>query len=443
MKRAGGALGLLALALGWSTCGPPPEALPPALYLTPRPREIDDRGAVSQVQAYVADAKGTPRRGSVTMTAAAGTFVGGGRTAAADLDQEGRAAFDWTCAVAADPGCTGNVRLEARWESGSEFLVQVVRISVGPPDGGTSDGGGTGPADAGPASVFVSAGKVFLWGTLSEGACYRDAFAEVEAPTAAAVGFTCSTSSPRIIGDQLVYLDTGTDTLKRFVADRFEWSTSSQSWSYPSNPAANDVAVPTPGCSGVREYWPAPDGKLLYRCAATGQLYLDGTLLALPVGVSPIAMGAGGLMLVRDTSWLGVRAPDGGVTLVTKPDGGGFPVGLNAVARSAPQGRFYFASGETPARQYLVSPDGGAALQGTYAALPAGYQVYGTQVLDGVGDLWVPSYSGGNDAIVKLPLEPAGAQLVYSEANAVPNDYRVTPPRLFVKMHISKLVTGP
>lgn len=163
-------IALLASGLLWLTCAPP-EVLTPTMFLTPRPRSIDDQGESSTIGVYVADSDGVPRTGTVTITVKAGAFATGGKAVTLDLDQGGRAEVDWSCRVATDGDCKGDVRFEARWESGSEFLVQVVRVAVGPRDAGTGvpgDGGTSFPLLTGTLSKYVA--DAGLWSFLARAA---------------------------------------------------------------------------------------------------------------------------------------------------------------------------------------------------------------------------------------------------------------------------------
>lgn len=136
-----GSLSLLLLKCG--ATGVPPT---PVLSITPRPKTIHDQGQVSKLSTRVVDDKQNSRSGSVTVTAQAGEFQTGGQSTQVALDSAGNGEVGFVCERAKDPACTGAVRLEARWEDGEDFLVQVFRIEVVPydagvPDAGSPDGG--------------------------------------------------------------------------------------------------------------------------------------------------------------------------------------------------------------------------------------------------------------------------------------------------------------
>lgn len=437
MTRRAGALCVVASAISWLTCSAPPEVLPPTMFVAPRPRAIDDQGMVSAIQVTVADTAGTPRSGSVTLTAAAGAFEGGGLTATFDLDSSGRGSANWSCEFGTDTRCEGSVRIEARWESGVEFLVQVVRISVGPPDAGSGDADGGGGEWG--ASLQISAGGVYLLGTLAEGACGRDALADPRRPTQVAMGFGCYVSSPKLSGASLYYLDSfASGPVYRFVPDPPVRTTSGSGWTYPTNPRQNDAVVPTPPCADVSRFFPSPDGRLLYQCASS-DWYMDGQQVSLPASSSPVALGSGRLILLyRVGLGYALSAPDGGATPLRAADGGALVLGTPTGPFRSNQQGFWLVSGSGPRSRYLVRPDGTATSEGQYAALPAGFS--GSQaVLDSAGKLVLM----GTDAIAEVPLSPATSSIIYTEANATPNNWDATPPRLYVKIHISDLVTGP
>jgi hypothetical protein len=132
------------LALLATRCGSP-ESIP-FMSIFASPRTIDDRGAVSTVSVSVTDDEKKARTGTVSLTAAAGSFEGAGNTASVELSTEGTGEVAYSCLKSADPNCQGAVKLEARWSQGEEFLVQVLRVEVVPfdagvPDGGVRDGG--------------------------------------------------------------------------------------------------------------------------------------------------------------------------------------------------------------------------------------------------------------------------------------------------------------
>jgi hypothetical protein len=449
MTRTTIALGLLASGMFWLTCSAAPEVLPPSMFLTPRPRSIDDQGQVSNITIYVADSKGAPRSGQVTLNIRAGAFGSGGKSATLDLDEGGHANIDWSCRRSLDPGCAGDVRLEARWESGSEFLVQVVRIEVGPPDAGQVDGGGSGDGGSGVDAgqgIPLDPQRVLVLGTMSEGACYRDVLADPTRPTEVSVGFPCYTSSPKLQGSSLLYLDLASNTLYRFVRDRFTRTTPTTPWAYPADTTANDTVVVTAGCAGVQAFWPGPDGKLLYQCAATNEYRLDSVVVTLPSGGSPLSLGEGGVALLSVFSTVTLLAADGGVVAVTLADGGSLDRGP---ARWAGDGGFLVApkvlSGLTRSL-FRVSVDGTAALVGDYPAEPTDFTPGFAEALDGTGRMVVMGRStstSGVDQIAEFPLAPGASSIIYNEGNATPVDLTGATPQVYMKLHISELVTGP
>lgn len=447
MTRKATALGLIAAAIFWSTCSPPPEVLPPALYLTPRPRAIDDQGQVSTIQLYVADTKGTPRGGTVTLDIRAGAFATGGRTATLELDEGGHANVDWSCRVALDPNCKGDVRLEARWESGGEFLVQVVRIAVGPPDGGGggSDGGADAGVDAG-LPLQLDPARVFALGTMQEGACYRDVLADPRAPSRVSVGFPCYTAHPKLQGSALLYVDQATGKLYRFVADAFARTLPTVPWAYPSNTEQNDTEIAPPtGCSGVDDFWPTPDSELWVRCAVSGGYHRGNTLVTLPSGGSFLAAGEGGTALLSVFSTAMILHADGGTVVAARADGGTVEGGF---ARWASDGGFWLSPKVLPGDTrslFHIALDGTTTHLGDYAEAP-GFTTGYEAALDGTGKLVVigSATSGTSiDEIAELQLAPGTSAVIYSESNATPQNLTGPTPTVYLKLHASDLVTGP
>ena len=290
MTRQKVVLGLMMSGLLWMTCTPP-EVFTPSMFLTPRPRTIDDVGQVSNLTLYVADSEGTPKTGSVTVTAAAGAFATGGKTVTLDLDEGGHANVDWSCRKALDPACDGDIRVEARWESGSEFLVQVVRISVGAGDGGTGDGGGIAfPMTTGVLKKYVS--DAGIWTFLSRAAAVdsRDRLfvtdskniyviengvpsvylAEADAPTDAGAFVNPEIVDLDVASDDKLYVlysFTGSWIARVPAAHQFEWvaPTNHFGFSFNMSAATPDRFYVANGYDGLLEVTAADAGsRILY-----------------------------------------------------------------------------------------------------------------------------------------------------------------------------------
>ena len=430
---------LLTVGVAVGVACAPPEALPLTFFFTARPRAVADTGEQAVLNVSVADSANAPRTGTVTLTAAAGAFAAGGKQATVELDDAGRGSTSWACDVGQDPGCAGNVRLEARWELGADFLVQVLRMAVGPPDGGTDGGAGDGGVSDGGLPISFDEGGMLLLGTLQEGACYRDALADPAAPTQVLMGFPCYTSDPVLSAGALYYRDGQAQKILRFVRDLPARATFGTGYVYPLAPEQNDVEVPTSGCTAVSNFSFTPDGKLFHTCFGTTGRFLDGQLVGYPASASILALGVGGSALLRTGSTVSVGELDGGLTPI---DAG--TAGWTMVARSDPQGFKLARLVPAPVALYLVQRDGAVTMTGTYADPAAGANYSVLTRIAGDGALWTFGSDGTqSDTVVRVPLAPGTSTVVYTEANAPADNWSVSPPRLYVKIHISDLVTGP
>lgn len=105
------------------------------------------------------------------------------------------------------------------------------------------------PIDDPVARGELDSGEVYLAGTLSEGACYRDAIAHPARPHVAVVGFACyfNQQGAMLTPDgTLLYVNTFEDVLREFSCDGCPTWTASDP--YPSDPLVNDTVLPTPPC---------------------------------------------------------------------------------------------------------------------------------------------------------------------------------------------------
>lgn len=271
-------------------------------------------------------------------------------------------------------------------------------------------------------------GEVYLAGTLSPGACARDALAHWSTPNVASVGFDCYFNSDgawiRPTDGRLLYTNTFEDKVREYHCDACTYGSS-----YPAGVLANDTIVPTncPGTQGVARLRVSPEGQLLYTCSLgqsvwrnqAGAVLYDGSTDAL------IGVGAGGWILAFKQL---VNTQTGAIVPIT-----GLPTFASGIlaARWVNPDHFLLALDESSVqRLYRVSINGTAQVVGNYPALPAGYSGPRSLRLDRAGTLF-GMYWGTWDVIIRRA--PGGtADIVYTEA---------TNP--LVKIHISGLVTGP
>ena len=99
------------------------------------PETIDNKGQEAVIIVEGTDETGKPGTGSVKLWTEAGSLRDGGTTLT--LDKKGQGKQPFSCAVAADPACTGLVRIDAEWKrSGAATTTNFRRIQVSDADAG-------------------------------------------------------------------------------------------------------------------------------------------------------------------------------------------------------------------------------------------------------------------------------------------------------------------
>ncbi len=273
--------------------------------------------------------------------------------------------------------------------------------------------------------------EVYLFGTLSEGACYLDAVAPVLAPDEAVVGFDCGADEEsgqiRPTDGRLLYTANGGGFVFRCDGCRY----ARPGIAYPKDPQANDDPIPMPSCdsypASTSGLLVSPDGAILHYCGAAWYDEQGRKITERPL----YSLGASGTALEDD----GVLD----LASLTVVPFSGLPATKPLTARADPDGyRLVLASDADPTARELwfVGLDGNATMRGAYPPLPAGHSVGGTPRLDASGRLYELSrYTSGNavlrDAVVRRSVD-GQSDVVYDEANDP-----------IVKVHISGLFTGP
>lgn len=121
----------------------------PSLYMTASPRSINAAGEVSDIRLEATDKNGKAGTGSVSITATAGAFDTGGKTATVTL-AAGKANIGFSCNRVSDSMCAGTVTLSATWGDVNGTVVMTVGTTTGGGGGGDGGGGGGGGTDGGP-----------------------------------------------------------------------------------------------------------------------------------------------------------------------------------------------------------------------------------------------------------------------------------------------------
>ena len=311
-------------------------------------------------------------------------------------------------------------------------------------NGGAGAGGnGDGDVDAGtlpvgdPTLDQLDPDEVYIFGTLSEGACYLDAIAPVLAPDRALVGFDCSASLGvayiRPDDGRMIYAQFGgRDAVYGFRCDGCSYVTGPAD--YPDAPLANDEPMPTPACDAsafMGQFTVTAEGELAYRCQ-DGQWYdADGEALA-GLRVDPASL----LSIGHEHTAL---LTDGVVDLETgelAPWEGLTQPRVIAV-RAVPDGYWIAVQPEDamqPPELWEVAFDGTAMSLGVYPDPPADQEVLSQRRLDGEGRLVQfarDTTEVFRDTIIRRSIEGESA-VIYDEADDP-----------VVKLHISNLFTGP
>lgn len=286
--------------------------------------------------------------------------------------------------------------------------------------------------------------EVYLFGTLSEGACYRDAIAPVLQPNLAVVGFDCYASPLNIVirpsDGAMLYTNTFEDLLRVFHCDggcRYFVSRDT----YPSMPDANDDILPTPPCdpdsNRLVAFRVSLDGDVVHQCA--NGIWHDAEGNNLTTGREEIFVAGTNGNVLRDDGIQNLAS--GTLSPVT-----GLPDGKPLAVRAQEDGFWVVVPGSGAANEpelWHVNFDGISTLVGAYPPPPAGllasstggpYLPQPTVVLGGSGDLWQMAQDQANplgDAIIRRGIDGV-SEVAYHEKEDP-----------FVKIHGSSLLTGP
>jgi len=280
------------------------------------------------------------------------------------------------------------------------------------------------PGDV-PNGIF-NPDEVYIFGTLSEGACYLDAIAHWSDPNVAAVGFDCyaNESTARIRNDgTLMYTNTFEDVLREFHCDGCpDWV---PGMPYPGNVLANDTILTTPPCdaTGISGFIIGVTGESLHRCGTT---WYHAGGVSVPITGVPLSYG-------YDNKVLTENAVIDILTVEQFPIFG-LPAATTLTTRVAGPTSFWMARNASGVvTLWRIDHSGAATLEGTYPAPPANNTPSGSARLDSAGHLFQEGRGPAvfEDVVIYRNLNGL-SEVVYTEA---------TNPA--VKLHISSLVTGP
>lgn len=474
---------------------PPPT---PSLSVSARPGIIDEFGQTSTIRVTATQADGTPGSGSVSLSSAAGSLKAGTTLTLSS----GIAETPFTCAVAADPGCQGQVAITAQWNG----IMATRRIFVGdagipgtgggagggggdggtaggtgggggsagdggmtdagPSDGGATDGGpidsgvpDAGPPDAGtlPPSDGGLSNTVRLFGKLTATNPPTWAVAPLETPSAAQVGFPSGAFATTAVvrpSGTVIYLDELNDQLWEFVPDFYEAGPGGTAV-YPTMPTANDTPFNTSPCSsgnGVSDFWVWPDtGGVVYRCANTMSYYENGGEISELAGLHVFALGFDGLVLARNVTTQVPLIVDTTNGMTRSIQGASQQFNFLYMGRQrsvrATTGGFFVVFGQPgpnevpPCNLWRIDFNTGMGLVDTYN-LSAGSTCVGR--LDAQLNLYALGTVSGDTVVTLHPRMLGPTSTVYTEAGATPSSFATNPPTVFTFFEPgSSLITGP
>ena len=274
--------------------------------------------------------------------------------------------------------------------------------------------------------------RVYLRGTLQQGASNLDALADPENPTDFCVGFEGHVTTPRLDGDgRVLFVDElDGDGVYAFTPDALEWEPGANTWVYPTQPYANDdLVLPTP-CDEDTELSrilvSPTDGGVWYRC---GGSWFDpsGTLAFGSTDPIGVAIALDGRLLVND--------PEHGAPLFFVSPGEipepslELPREIDAVVTGRVHDgglRVVAIQGERAFLWHLVDDTIGE--EGEYSTFDVGPSIVDLAqgALDGDGDfLHVIHATDANDLVVRRRLDPDPSEVVYDESDLDPYALRV------------------
>jgi hypothetical protein len=295
-----------------------------------------------------------------------------------------------------------------------------------------SSGTSSGPIEPEVECATFDPSRVYLRGTLEQGASNPHALTDPENPTDFCVGFETDVVTPRLDGDgRVLFVDeTDGDGVYAFAPDPLDWDPAANTWIYPTQPYANDdLVLPAPCDAGTelaRILVSPTDGGVWYRCAGSwfdpsGTLAFGSTD---PIGV---AVALDGRLLVND--------PEHGAPLFFVTPGGipepslDLPREIDAVVTGRVHDgglRIVAIQGDRAFLWHLVGESIGE--EGEYSAFDIGPSIVDLAqgALDGDGDfLHVIHATDANDLVVRRRLDPDPSEVVYDESDLDPYAVRV------------------
>lgn len=389
----------------------------PTLELTLVPKFVTD-DMPSRVRLRATSADGTIGKGSVKVDSALGSLS---TPQTLQLDAYGTAQIDLVCDQRQEPACAQPVTVSAEWISDGVHVTAGAVLNPSATLGGIPGGG---------VGVGNGSGRILLLGTLAEGFCGYDALADPRAPTIASVAFDCYTDKTGAIlaGGSLYFRVGYQNGLRRFREDSWDRAPTTGDSAYPSADKTKDDRL-FESCGSVSSFWVSPGQRILHSCPQAGTgLFIGDQPLGYALSPSEVsAFGSQDAVL----TYRGVVASDGTVHPFSTS------LGLDGPSLPVPDGFLATSSSGGTCTLYKVAFDGTVTRQGGYPVRCAGK-------IDARGTMAYFSRDAqhaGADTVVEVPLD-GQPTTIYSEANATNSDFSVYPPRVYVKIGLSALVSG-
>lgn len=272
--------------------------------------------------------------------------------------------------------------------------------------------------------------EVYIYGTLSEGACYRDAIAHWSTPNFFAWGFECGDNSfgtGDILTDgRFAYVDDD-DLIRAFVPDPPSYDSMGVP-QYPVAPRVNDPDIHPPvGCQHFHLGLVSSTDGFWLIC---GDAWIHSSGRTISPDGDPVAF--------HDETYL----TEGQGELIVGSSTGAAAITVNIPRSSFVTGRVYrdgyraVLGNESVEllELWFIGQDGSATLEGTYPPVPAHTTAGYRKLLDGNGRLFEQGRDNRQvvrDIIIRRTIDGA-SEVVYDETN-----------NPTVKLHISYLFTGP
>jgi hypothetical protein len=438
-------LGLLVVSVAGLLACQPEKVVEASLELSASPSKIKRDGSKTTIAFSATDEHGKPGTGDVYVESSAGTLIDG---TTVTLDSTGIAGATFACDISKDPGCmVDGIALLATWKLSSmgnvhgSLNVPLLDLGSGG-GGGSAGGGGTGAGGgSGGSGGSLQGGEPILVGEVDGTIPWSTGFAPLSNPSNVSIGMPVYSDAPRLTpAGEIVYEYSGGTprSLRKIVFDHWAWSGGKAVW--PPDVGANDFQLATPGCTGqgiIDFTIQSVTGSVYYRCNQLNWMGPSGDT-GFPNSRDLWAVNSSGLMLGAYGGF--VVFANGVETRVT---GVPPPPYSNILIRAHADG-FYLAltvPGGTPGL-WSVGPNATATKVGDYATNLDG-TVSVPRAIDGIGVGYAIAKANGNPAVVKYPMKPGTASVVFEQTKFTPNEYTRNPPAVTLNLNYSGILSPP